>query len=140
MTLIDWKPEFFLGIPKMDADHRYMVGLINGLNEQLQAAGNKTFIIGILEELYSSAAKHFAHEEAIMRECGYDKYAEHEADHRRLLDRLTTWIADYQTERLDEGMAKWLANWFCNHFQNHDTRLCGPVSEPIESKVTTDVV
>jgi hemerythrin-like metal-binding protein len=130
MTLIEWKPEFCLGIPKMDADHRYMIGLINGLNEQLQSGEHPTFIIGILEELYSSATKHFAHEEAIMRDCGYDEYQEHEADHRRLLDRVTTWISDYQTERLDDGAAEWLASWFCNHFQSHDTRLHRPIVNP----------
>jgi hemerythrin-like metal-binding protein len=140
MTLIEWKPEFYLGIPKMDADHHYMIGLINGLNEQLQSGEHQTFIIGILEELYSSAAKHFAHEEAIMRECGYDEYEEHEADHRRLLDRVTTWLSDYPTKRLHEGMAKWLANWFCNHFQSHDARLHRPVVKPAKLKVTTNVV
>ena len=132
MTLIEWKHEFFLGIPKMDADHHYMIGLINGLNKQLHS-GEQKFIIGILEELYSSAAKHFAHEEAIMRKRGYDEYEEHEADHRRMLDRVTTWMSDYQTERLDDGMAKWLANWFCNHFQNHDARLHLPNDTPVES-------
>jgi hemerythrin len=140
MTLIQWETEFYLGMPKMDADHRYLIGLINGLNEQLQLAQHQTFVIGILEELYSSSAKHFAHEEAIMRECGYDEYEEHEADHRHLLGRVTTCISDYKADRLDDGMVQSLANQFCNHIQYHDARLHRPIVNSAESKVAADVV
>ena len=130
MTLIEWKPGFSHAIRKMDADHRYMIGLIHGLDEQLQSGEHQKFIIGILQELYSRAAKHFALEEAIMRECGYE---EHEADHRRLLDRVTTWMSEYQTEPLDDDMANWLANWFCNHIRSDGECLRLPNDTPIES-------
>ncbi len=129
MTLIEWNPGFSHGIRKMDADHRNMIGLINGLDEQLQSGHHQTAIIDILEELYSSAAKHFALEEAIMRECGYE---EHEADHRQLLDRVTAWMSDYQTERLHDHMADWLAHWFCNHIQSDGAWLHLPNDTPIE--------
>ncbi len=133
MTVIEWKSEFFVGIPKMDADHRNMIELINRLYGQLQSGQRQTTIIAILEELYASAAKHFAHEEAIMREWGCDDYAGHEADHQRFLHRVTTWMSDYQTERLDDGIAKWLANWFCNHFQRRDARLHLPNNTSVDS-------
>ena len=123
MTLIEWEPEFVLGIPRSDADRRNIIGLINGLNEQLQSAQHRTTIVALLKKLHSSAAKHFAHEEAVMRECGDDEYEELAAEHHRLLDRIKTCISDCQTEPLDDGTAKWLANWFRYHFQSHDVRL-----------------
>ena len=130
---------FLLGIPKMDDDHRNMIELINRLDDQLQSAQHQTTIIDTFEELYSSSAKHFAYEEAIMRQRGDEEHEEHKADHRRLLDRVTICKSDYQCERMDNGVPKGLANWLWNHIQSHDARLHLP-NDPVWPQDTTSIV
>ena len=47
-------------------------------------------------------------------------------------------LTNYQTEGLDNEMAKWLANWFRNHIQSHGPWLHLPNDTPIESVRSQD--
>ena len=125
MALIEWKSEFSLGVPQVDTEHRELIDLINRLHRVVQSREHDATIVDFLEELYASAAKHFAHEELMMQARGYTAYEEHHADHQRLLNEVTEMMFEHQDGVLDnvEVMTKRLYDWFCIHFKTHDAPL-----------------
>ena len=79
-----------------------------------------------LGEVYAQISAHFALEEKIMRERGYDHYADHKADHEALLDGIRD-IMDEQARGAyadyDEVLSAHLQSWFTLHFKTKDARL-----------------
>ena len=71
----------------MDHEHREIVGLVNELSTTLDAEPS-SMALRVLGDLYAYIAAHFALEERMMRERGYDEYHDHKADHGLLLDAL----------------------------------------------------
>lgn len=125
MKLIEWRKEFELGIPHVDHEHEELVGLINELYKSLYSDHADTTVPDFLGELYARIASHFALEEREMREQRYDKYAEHKADHERLVDEIRDLMDVYEQGRdVDiDKFSRALEHWFSEHFRTHDARL-----------------
>ena len=125
MTLLDWQANFAIGIDEVDHEHRELIALINSLHAALgeQRAGER--VEAFLGEIFADISAHFALEERVMRERRYDAFAEHKADHERLLDQLRD-MMDEQADGsvLDDArFGAQLAEWFAGHFRTHDARL-----------------
>jgi hemerythrin len=125
MSLIDWRDEFQVGVPAVDHEHRELITLINDLHDKLMARDSDVTVSDYLGEIYARISAHFALEERMMREARYDQYAEHKADHEKLLDDIRDIMDDYEDRhRYDEALlAKRLHDWFGGHFKTHDARL-----------------
>lgn len=125
MTLLDWQANFAIGIDEVDHEHRELIGLINSLHTALgdERAGER--VAAFLGEIFADISAHFALEERVMRERRYDAFAEHKADHERLLDQLRDMMdAQAGGSVLDDtGFGAQLAEWFAGHFRTHDARL-----------------
>lgn len=127
MNLLQWKPEYSVGIESMDAEHREMIELINDVYAKLVASPNAEDIEDCLEKIYSTISLHFALEERIMREHSYVEYAEHKEDHENLLDEILELIDEFIADT-DSGarlLEKRLSDWFAQHFASFDARLHG---------------
>jgi hemerythrin len=124
MTLIEWRKEFETGIPDVDHEHRELVDLVNDLPPVLDA-DPQGIALHVLGDIYARIAAHFALEERLMRERGYDEYREHKADHDRLLDDLRDLMDGYEAgEWVDrEAFAARVCAWFTDHFRTRDARL-----------------
>jgi hemerythrin-like metal-binding protein len=126
MALIEWRKEFTVGVPSVDHEHQGMIELLNELHENLEAEASKEAVSRFLGEVHARIAAHFALEEKIMRERGYDEYEDHKADHERLLDDIRDIMdrhdadayLDYEAE-----LAAHLRDWFTAHFKTKDARL-----------------
>lgn len=125
MALIDWKPEFAVGVPDVDHEHRLMIDMINDVTAKLDEACIGPGVAGVLGEIHARIAAHFALEEKIMRELGYSGYATHKADHERLLDEIRDIMDEYEDD--PQGARLTLAGkldaWFGVHFRTEDARL-----------------
>ena len=126
MTFITWKAEYSLGIPSADAEHKELIGLLNEIHDELLRPGaGDSDVYEFLGELYAKISAHFALEEKLMLEHRYDGYAEHKADHERLLDEIRDLMDEFEdSNALDaEVFGKKLDAWFSNHFRTMDARL-----------------
>jgi hemerythrin len=126
MTLVEWKQEFSLGIPAVDHEHQELIALINDLHAGLETASGRDAVIAFFGEIYARISAHFALEERIMRERGYDQYAEHKAQHEALLDEIRDIMDDFEAGAYDDyedRLSSALAAWFTDHFKTHDARL-----------------
>ena len=125
MNLIEWRDEFRLGIPAVDHEHRELIELINALYASYTAGEAKLTTLDFLGELYARIAAHFALEEKIMQEQGYDQYQDHKADHEKLLDEICDFMDDFESgQEFPEGVfSKMMEVWFTAHFRDKDARL-----------------
>lgn len=125
MTLLQWKPEYSVGIESMDDEHRDMIELINLVYEQLGEHPDNDKIDSFLGDIFNSISMHFALEERIMQKANYYEYPAHKADHERLLDEIRDLMDSFANDpeagarELQQG----LSSWFSEHFSTFDARL-----------------
>lgn len=125
MSLIAWRDEFSLGVESVDVEHREMIELINALDTSMQEGASHDVVVETLGEIHARISAHFALEEKIMRDAGYERLAAHKADHERLLDRLLNVIDSVDEDGSYEraALSDYLNGWFSVHFRVHDARL-----------------
>ena len=127
MSLLEWKPEYSVGIASMDDEHREMIDLINDVYAKLGTSSDPDDIEEGLENIYSTISLHFALEERIMREQSYAEYPEHKEDHEDLLDEIRDLMDEFIADQDAGGrlLKKRLSDWFARHFASFDARLHG---------------
>ncbi|BAV32575.1 hemerythrin [Sulfuricaulis limicola] len=127
MSLIEWDEKFSVGVAAVDHEHRELIGLVNETYDRLQRPDAGVTVPDFLGEIYARISAHFALEENLMRAKNYAQFAEHKADHERLLDEIRDIMDDYEdgdSEAFDEQQfALRLGEWFTGHFRTHDARL-----------------
>ena len=125
MLLIEWDDKFSIGVAAVDHEHRELIGLVNEAHDRLLHTGQDGAVMDFLGEIYARISAHFALEERLMRAKNYDRYAEHKADHERLLDEIRDIMDDYEDEAFfsEAQFANQLRMWFTEHFRTHDARL-----------------
>lgn len=127
MSLLQWKPEYSVGIDSMDAEHREMIDLINGVYAKLGESPDAQDIEGCLDDIFSTISLHFALEERLMRDNSYAEYEDHKENHEDLLDEIRELMDEFVADP-DSGsrlLERRLSNWFANHFATFDARLHG---------------
>ena len=122
MPLLDLSsPACHLGLAEMDETHREFAELVNTLAE----AKGKAFE-GLFNQLCDHTQQHFQNEKELMLQSPFPAFAEHEAEHQRILGELAQYrrrvnkgaipfARAYVTERLPE--------WFHLHLATMDSAL-----------------
>jgi hemerythrin-like metal-binding protein len=125
MPLLQWKPEYSVGVAAVDHEHRELIDLVNKLHEMLVAKGGRPDISDRLGDLFKGISAHFALEEQFMRESSYDELTSHKADHERLLDEIRDIMDSVEDDQDidDQALGVRLEAWFGRHFETHDARL-----------------
>jgi hemerythrin-like metal-binding protein len=126
MALIEWREAFKVGVPSVDHEHREMIALLNELHADLEGTAEKDAVSHFLGEVHAKISAHFALEEKIMRDRGYDAYEDHKADHERLLDDIRDIMDRHETDAytdVETELAAHLREWFTGHFKTKDARL-----------------
>ncbi|MGI9387775.1 MAG: bacteriohemerythrin [Methyloligellaceae bacterium] len=126
MTLIEWRKEFETGVAEVDHEHQELVALINDLHAALGENVEQEQITAFLGDVFAKISAHFALEETVMRKHDYDQYADHKADHEKLLDDLRDIMDDFESgEQVDyrDALGTAVRDWFVNHFKTKDARL-----------------
>lgn len=126
MALVEWREEFKVGIASVDHEHRQLIGLINDLHADLAQHPSGEAILRMLGEVYARISAHFALEERVMRERGYDALEEHKADHERLLDEIRDIMDRCESDAsfsYEAALSGELGAWFGDHFRTQDARL-----------------
>lgn len=127
MSLLQWNPEYSVGIQSVDDEHREMIELINRTYADLASDAGAEQIAACLGDIFSTISMHFALEERIMRNSRYDEYAEHKDDHEALLDQLRDLMDEFSDDPANGAarLKRDLNDWFAGHFSSFDARLHG---------------
>jgi hemerythrin len=127
MSLMQWKPEYSVGVESMDDEHREMINLINDTYDKLESDPDAGQIEQCLGDIFSTISMHFALEERLMRKNNYAEYQAHKNDHEELLDQIRDLMDDFAADT-SSGAVKLeqsLSDWFAGHFSTFDARLHG---------------
>jgi hemerythrin len=125
MSLLRWREEFNTGIPSVDFEHQSLFALLNDLYAHLDA-GDFAQVEAFMAALHDRIAAHFALEERLMREAGYAEYAQHKADHEKLMDEIRDLMEQQRAGTFRNAVALLsgrLERWFSVHFVTFDVRL-----------------
>jgi len=121
--MLKWKRKLSVGIEPIDLQHRYFVGLLNRISEELDGP-DKEYQARLIDELYNFARLHFEGEENYMYKVGYPGLDEHRYKHLELLEKLHGQVGQYLVGLVEgQEIVDFLAEWFGCHLAQEDQRL-----------------
>ncbi len=114
---LEWKQDYELGHPGIDAQHRYLFDLTN----QMVAAHTSEQLKPLLMALYKHTREHFELEEGLMRQSGFPGLAAHAAYHNQLLSRLNSLSQDVGKGVVDRvAVGSLMSDWALRHIRFDD--------------------
>jgi len=128
MALIVWKEDYSVGTNTLDADHIMIFSLINHIHEAHESGADETAIGHLLQVLMDRAVAHFQREEMLMKRSAYPDLDRHAAEHRNILEELTSMHASYRVKpdaELSREIIDLLCFWLETHILEVDMRY-GP--------------
>ncbi len=126
MSLV-WSDEFITGIAEIDRQHRRIVDFIN----QLQAAQfeqNPQLVADVLSACIDYTATHFAYEEQLQLDAGYEFRDVHRKVHTLFTQRITEYQRRLRAgDDIAEELHDMLGRWLVNHIRLDDADYVGAV-------------
>lgn len=132
---ITWTANLNTGIDVIDQQHKRIVDFINHL-ETAQQAKNPKMIKEVVDDCVDYTLSHFAFEESLQEEAGYQYCKPHKKVHELFARR----VSEYQT-RLDLGddvgeeLHQMLSRWLISHIQRDDADYVGAVKANMVSLI-----
>lgn len=117
---MEWKKEFSVGIPEIDAQHQTLTGCIALIEEGVAKQGSWSVVHLALVQLSDYARIHFAVEESLMRIHGYPELERHAREHLQFADQLRK-LQD-RSLRVDVSgeMIGFIQEWLHDHIMTSD--------------------
>lgn len=129
MESFRWDPCFLTGLPRVDEQHKYLVGLINQFGDVLMCpkGAGVDQVEHLINELKRYTVYHFQEEEAMMRSQLADSphVQAHELEHARFLQDVKHLHADVTDENQQAAITllNYLSNWLAFHILGTDRLL-----------------
>ena len=117
---IEWTDNYQIGINVIDNQHHRIIDYINTLVD-MPDDSNKEGVAEIIDSMIDYTYSHFAFEEALMEEAGYEYLAVHKRTH----DAFTQRIHDLHKrlvagENIKVEIGEQLQTWLINHIMEDD--------------------
>jgi hemerythrin len=122
---LEWREGLSVGNDLIDADHKYLIEIINLAEHALQVK-NQVELTGALENLSRYSKVHFAREEMFAQAVAYPQAPQLYASHKELvnaLDRVRQEIGEEWDAASLEHFAVFLRGWLINHVIKEDLLL-----------------
>lgn len=134
MPLVEWKPEYGVGSPEVDAQHRKLVDLINQLHGAMQAGARPAALQQIMNELVGYTRYHFDFEEKVMERAGYPDLSGHQRIHRAMVAQVEKMREEAQSSRVGFSikLMGFLKTWLTDHILGTD-RKYAPYLEKVKA-------
>ncbi len=120
--MIKWNDKYNVGIPKIDEEHKKLIGIINKAVTASRHKDNSGEILEILREMSDFAQTHFATEETYMLESGYPDYEQHKKEHQDFTIETIAFLDDVgkSNRKLAHEILAHLKVWLVSHIQGTD--------------------
>jgi hemerythrin-like metal-binding protein len=125
---MEWNDKLSVGVASIDAQHKKLVAMANGLYDAMKAGHGKEILNETLAGLINYTVTHFKYEEKLFAQTAYAKAAPHLKEH----EDLTKQVLAIQ-EKMKAGVSfaqsmevmEFLKNWLINHIMVSD-KAYGP--------------
>src|SRR5512138_983301 len=123
---LPWSNSFAVGIAQLDEEHRALVDQINAVCRRSRG-GRMDEALQALDVLLEKGARHFEHEEAVLRGLnGYGELDNHASEHRNRLAQLTALRQRFAEKQADDPrLREALIDWFVRQSIGHDAAIKG---------------
>jgi hemerythrin len=124
MELISWKDSLSVGISEIDEQHKRLVGLINKLFDAMSQGKSKEIMHTVLGELSNYVITHFATEEKLMKQLGYEDYDYHKQEHKFFIDKINEFKMKFSTgdATISLEVLNFLKDWLLKHIIGTDRK------------------
>ncbi|MDD3313736.1 hemerythrin family protein [Pseudodesulfovibrio sp.] len=125
MTQVDWTVTLDTGLPRIDEQHRRLIGYSNDLLRAIAEGHGEASLQAFFEKLLDYTNSHFADEEEYMESVGYPDLEAHRAVHRRLINDVAN-----SREKILGGVPvdpkralEFINGWIVRHIMVMDSRI-----------------
>ena len=122
-VLIVWKPQYNLGIPVVDEQHRAIVATINSLHFAIQNEQGENILGPVIKMVSEYTRIHFETEESFFRACDFPDLESHQKMHNELTRKVSQ-IGEKSLENNNPlEFLDFLKNWFVDHICHQDRQF-----------------
>lgn len=125
--MFNWSKDYTVLVGDMDAQHEKIFDLMRKLYEVKNSGGNRDSQKLAFIALKDYTKEHFDNEEEMMRRHNYPELPDQEMKHRKLLDRLSTFLDTFSAgqSEIDYELLSFLKGWLIKHIAGTDKKY-GP--------------
>lgn len=122
---IHWESSLAIGVPKLDEDHKRLIGIYNFLTARRDAAVGSETISFVTEQLRKFASTHFPREEAYMESIDYPDFESHKKLHKHFREQTAALCIDVMNhkETAPNDIFQLLHTWIVEHILHEDKRI-----------------
>ena len=117
---IVWKPEYNLGIPIIDEQHRGIVTTINSLHYGMQNNYGRAMLAPIIDMMHDYTRIHFQIEESFQEQIDFPNAKKHHALHSELSAKLSSAGHRSVLDRDPYEFLDFLKEWWIHHICSED--------------------
>ncbi len=117
---MEWRKEYSIGIPEIDAQHMQLFECIDRLESAGDERQRELAVYFVMEQLNDYVRIHFTVEEIVMRLFDYPGLEAHIAEHRAFSARLKAFESSELIEDMHFEAGKFLREWLVKHIQGSD--------------------
>ena len=120
---IVWKPEYNLGIPIIDEQHRGIVTTINSLHFGMQNQHAGDMLAPVIDMMYDYTHIHFQLEEHFLEQIDFPDAKRHHGLHRELSRQLTAEGRRSALYKDSYQFMEFLKKWWIDHICGEDLQF-----------------
>ena len=126
MGLIDFSPEYSVGIAEMDTEHRKLIDIFNELYDAMKQGKSKEVLDSVFSDLIQYTTTHFSDEEALLARHGYPGLNIQKEQHQLLVQSVKDKYEKFKSGAfmISIELINFLRDWLTNHIMKSD-RLYG---------------
>ncbi|MCY1219080.1 Bacteriohemerythrin [compost metagenome] len=138
MAYLEWESDLDTGIEVIDGQHKRIVEMINGLHAaQLQM--DQAAVARVIEEVVDYTLSHFAFEETLLEDAGYQFSRAHKKVHELFIRRVNVFRTRHQAgEDVADELKDLLGRWLFNHIRNDDANYVEAVKANMQQLTRDD--
>ena len=124
VNLITWSDRYSVGIARIDTEHQKLVSLVNELYAAILEGNPVSVTAKVLDGLAAYTISHFASEEGLMKRYAYPGFAQHKAEHEKLVAQVKQLQQGLRTgtATISQEVLSFLQSWLIGHILGMDKK------------------
>lgn len=132
MAYLVWQEDLDTGIQVIDTQHKRIVEMINQLHDA-QAQHGRALLGNVIEELVDYTLSHFAFEETLLEDAGYQFTRAHKKVHELFIKRVSDYRMRFEAgEDVADELKGLLGRWLFNHIRSDDANYVESVKASMQ--------
>ena len=130
MAILEWKPEYSVGVLLLDAQHQRWFEMFNQLSAAMRTGHAEGIRDDILKQMVTYTKTHFRSEEDYLQQQGYPELGHHKLLHQQFAHQLSELESKLQEGRLQLTirLLETLRDWLLSHVLKEDARYAAYLS------------